>query len=92
MCTLFQRAACRLLVVYVGQAVPVYGQAKKHGLQYPEACSCGEIGNYGIQLKANRTALIQSLYNFEIKITSSFKRNEAWFQASVLYKFCLCTE
>ena len=69
---------------------------KKHGLHYPEACSCGEMGNYGNQHKANRTELIQeliqTLYNFEIKIMSSFKRNEAWFQASILYRFCLCAD
>ena len=60
---------------------------KQHGQHYPEACSCGEIGNYGNQLKANRTALIQTLYNLKIKMMSSFKRNEAWFQANICINF-----
>ena len=64
---------------------------KNHGLHYPGAYS-SIMGNYGNQLKANRTALMQTFNNFEIKIMSSFKKNGARFQASILYKFCLCTE
>ena len=48
---------------------------KKDGLHYPGACS-REMGNYGNQLKANTTVLIQTLNNFEIKIMSSFKKME----------------
>ena len=65
---MFQKVACNSLVVYVGKAVPVYIHARKKGLRYPGACRFREKGNSGNRRKADRTALCQTFYKFEIKI------------------------
>ena len=59
---------------------------KKKGLRYPGACRFREKGNGGNRRKADRTALCQTFYKFEIKIMSSYMSNEAWFQTSILYE------
>ena len=82
---MFQKLACNLLVVYVGKAVPVYVHATK-SLRYPGECSFREKGNCGNRRKADRTALFQTFYKFEIKIMCSCMSNEAWFQTSILYE------
>ena len=84
---MFQKVACNSLVVYVGKAVPVYVHARKKAYATLEHAALEKKGNCRNRRKADRTALCQTFYKFEIKTMSSYMGNEAWLQTSILYKF-----
>ena len=75
--TMFQKVSCGLLVAYIGKAVLGLCSGKKHDLRYPGACSCKEICNCGNVMKQTGQQYAKHFHKFEIKITSSFERNEA---------------
>ena len=83
---MFQKVACNSLVVYVGKAVPIYIHAIKKAYATLEHAALETKGNCGNRRKADRTALCQTFYKFEIKIISSYMSNEAWPQTSILYE------
>ena len=83
---MFLKVACNSLVVYVGKAVPVDVYARKKAYATLEHAALAKKRYSGNRRKADRTALCQTFYKFEIKIMSSYMSNEAWFQTSILYE------
>ena len=90
--TLFQQVAYRLLVAYIETAVPVYVQARNMTYATPEPAAVEKKTTVETVVKQTGQRYAKHFHKFEIKIMSSFKSNEPWFQTNILYEIYLCIE
>ena len=94
--TLFPTVACRLLVSYIGKAVPVYIQTGSMTYASPEHAAVEKYATVEAvvkQVKQTRQRYGKHFNKFKIKIMSSFKSNQrvGKFQKIFYMKFYLCT-
>ena len=85
MSTLFQKVACKLLVVYIGRAVPVYVRARNVTYATPEQATVEKWATVETVVMQTGQGYAKHFHKFKIKIMSSFNSNEAWFQTNILY-------